>query len=112
VTDLSARRQAHARAWMDENKPAKGRAWSERFYAYDYQEDDMLYLVWYDDNPKHTIETKITDAITRYQERYGTRPNVALVSEHDHAPECVAGVRTQVEKRVGRNNIHVGYEAA
>jgi hypothetical protein len=34
------------------------------------------------------------------------------VSEHDNAPECVAGVRTQVERRVGRNNVHVGYEAA
>jgi hypothetical protein len=70
----------------------------------------MLYLVWFDDSKK-AIEVKVTDAIAAYQERYGVLPNVALVNESDAAPATVAGVRTQVEKRVGRNNIQLGYEA-
>jgi hypothetical protein len=110
TNDLHAARHAQAVAFA-RDRPAKGHHWSEKHYSYDYQEDDMLYLVWYDDNAKHTIETKITDAITRYQDRYGVRPTIALVSEHDNAPECVAGVRTRVERRVGRNNVHVGFEA-
>lgn len=70
----------------------------------------MLFLAWYSDNPKQTIEAKIIDAIGAYQDRYGMLPNVALVSEADNAPASVAGVRTQVEKRIQRNNIHVGFE--
>lgn len=70
-----------------------------------------MYLVWYSDNPKHTIEVKIMDAIGAYQLRYGMLPNIALVSELDHAPASVAGVSTRVEKRVNRNNVQVGYEA-
>lgn len=70
----------------------------------------MLYLHWFDDNPKHSIEAKIADAAQAYQNRYGTPPNVALVSEADNAPATVAGVRTRIEKRVGRNNVQVGIE--
>lgn len=71
-----------------------------------------MYLMWFDDNPKHTIDAKITDAIAAYRERYGVLPNVALVSELDQAPATVGGVRTQAEKRVARNNVHVGIEQA
>lgn len=108
---LYATRRAAARAFVGQAL-AKNKAWATLSYSYDYQEDTMLYLVWYDDNAKHTIELKITDAIIAYQNRYGSLPNVALVSEDDGAPATVAGVRTQVEKRISRNNVHVGYEAA
>lgn len=102
----------HARAVAFVKKGlGKKKAWSDLTYAYDFEsEAGMLFLQWYDDNPKHSIEIKITDAIAAYQERYGVLPNVALVSEADQAPASVAGVRTQIEKRVSRNNIQVGYE--
>ena len=88
----------------------KGQAWASLPYAYDIEENTMLYLHWYDDNLKKDIATKIADACTAYAHRYGTPPTVALVNEMDAAPASVAGVVTRVERRIGRNNVHVGVE--
>ena len=108
--DRYATRRQHARAFVNEGL-GKKKTWADLSYAYDYQEDEMLYLVWYDENPKHSIEQKIVGAIEAFRARYGTPPNVALVSEADAAPAAVAGVATRIERRVSRNNIHVGWEA-
>lgn len=99
-------RKAHARAFLGA-PPKRGHAWHEQHYAYDYQEDDMLYLAWYDDS-KRPMDVKIDDAARAYAARFGTRPTVALVSEDDSAPTAVAGCAVRTERRIGRNNIHVG----
>ena len=36
-------------------------------------------LLWYDDDPKKTLERKIGDAVARYQERFGALPNACHV---------------------------------
>lgn len=45
-----------------------------------------------------------------YARRFARAPNVALVSEADLAPASVGGIQTRVERRVGRNNVQVGFE--
>lgn len=36
-------------------------------------------LLWYDDDPKKSLERKIGDAVARYQERFGVLPNACYV---------------------------------
>ncbi len=37
-------------------------------------------LLWYDADPRKTIWRKIEEAAKRYEDKYGTRPNVAFVN--------------------------------
>lgn len=45
MTNSATRRRANARAWTRDNKPAKGHAYAERFYAYDFRKDGMVYTI-------------------------------------------------------------------
>ncbi len=36
-------------------------------------------LLWYDDDPKKTLERKIGEAAERYRQRFGAQPNVCHV---------------------------------
>lgn len=68
-----------------------------------------MYMMWYDDSPKHTQEDKIRAAAEAYSKHFnGVRPNLALVhpSEVVEMPELtVRGVAT-----VAKNNVWVGRE--
>jgi hypothetical protein len=69
----------------------------------------MLYNMWYDDNPKKPVETKIAEAIAAYVARFGSSPNVVLCNE---AQRCaVVGVQVRGETRIGKDLFHVGWEA-
>ncbi|PZS00103.1 MAG: hypothetical protein DLM69_06750 [Candidatus Chloroheliales bacterium] len=69
----------------------------------------MIYLGWYDDTKKKT-ETKIDEAIERYEFKYGVSPNVCLVSEK----ELVEHPRVQVRpvRHLRPNYYYVGIEEA
>ncbi|MBC7260684.1 MAG: hypothetical protein H5T63_01610 [Chloroflexi bacterium] len=43
-------------------------------------------LLWFDDNPKIPLATKIENAARRYRERFGKSPNVCYVH-----PKTLAG---------------------
>lgn len=105
--ELWPRRRASARAWLDENKPAKGHAWSEKPYAYDFWRDDMRLLEWDELNPKKPIETRLQEACAAYAARFGQAANVIFVSEHDAAATFV-GCAIRVEKRVRKDCYQVG----
>jgi hypothetical protein len=38
-----------------------------------------LGMLWFDNNPKTDLTTKIADAVTYYQKKYGRRPNLCFV---------------------------------
>src|SRR5690242_15118304 len=40
-----------------------------------------MYLVWYDDSPKKSVQEKIDEAIDRFQDRFGFAPDQCLVSD-------------------------------
>lgn len=46
-------------------------------------------LLWFDDNPKVPLVTKIENAARRYQEKFGRLPNVCYVH-----PKTLAGAKT------------------
>jgi hypothetical protein len=42
-------------------------------------------LLWFDNNPKRTLEAKVADGARRYHEKFGQRPNACYVN-----PEALA----------------------
>ncbi len=36
-------------------------------------------LVWYDNDPKKSLDQKVTEAAVRYKEKFGVEPNVCYV---------------------------------
>jgi hypothetical protein len=49
-------------------------------------------MLWFDNNPKTTLEAKVERAASYYNRKYGSRPNTAVVS-----PEAMDGKRPKVE---------------
>lgn len=71
----------------------------------------MLYLAWYDDNPKHTLAQKIREACEAYQARNGLVPTLALVCPGDLAASLAdALVTIQPAPTVLRNTVWIGRE--
>jgi hypothetical protein len=50
---------------------------------------EMTYLMWYDDNPKITLDRRLAEACEAFAARFGVRPNVALA----HPDECAVALR-------------------
>ena len=67
------------------------------------------FLMWYDDKPKTTINTKIADALARFYDRFGVAANVVLVPA-DSIPQPVEGLDIRIVSTVGRNTVWVGRE--
>jgi hypothetical protein len=103
---LPARRLANARAFIAGGL-GKHKAWSDVHYAYDYQEDGMLFLHWFEDDPKKNVAARLAGACGAYRERFGVDANVILVSEQD-AGAALPGCEVRVERRIGPNNYQVG----
>lgn len=70
-----------------------------------------MYLGWYDDSAKHTLETKIADAAAAYARKFGAAPNVALVAAAEVAPARVAGCAVRSATYIRPNTVWVGIEA-
>lgn len=101
-----AARKARARAFVrQELKPRQH--WADRPYAYD--REDQMYLCWMDDNPKKATGDKISEAIAAYVQRFGTRPNIVLVSRDEGVAER-ADIQVRTEGYIRRNNFWVGWE--
>ncbi len=67
-----------------------------------------IFLMWYDDNPKVPIITKIAAAIEAYTDRFAVAPNLVLVNEEEVVSHTDIIVRGMVNIR--RNNYWVGIE--
>lgn len=71
----------------------------------------MLFLMWYDDSPKHTLAQKIAEACEAFQERNGLAPTVALVCPGDLAePLADALVTIRPAANIRPNTVWVGRE--
>lgn len=72
---------------------------------------DTIFLMWYDDNPKLPINTKIEAAIAAYRKRFGgVAPNLVLVNDAEIIE--YVGIRVRSTTTIGRNNYWVGLEQA
>ncbi len=70
---------------------------------------DTVYLGWFDDNPKKTVEQKIDEAVERYVSRFGRRPNLCLVNRDEVISHRAVEVRPA--GHVHRCHFLVGYVA-
>ena len=68
---------------------------------------DVVYLGWFDDNPKKPVEEKIGEAVQRYMRRFGRRPNLCLVNRADCVP--YRGLEVRPAGHVHRHHFLVGY---
>jgi hypothetical protein len=62
--------------------------------------------MWYDDNPKLPIASKIEDAIACYADRLGVRPTLVLVNEAELTE--FPGIEVRAAITVRRNTYWVG----
>ena len=65
----------------------------------------MLYLWWYDDNPKIPLAQRLAEGAAAYERRFGVAPNVRQMSA-DEAGEGADKVTT-----LTKNNYRFAYEA-
>ncbi len=68
----------------------------------------MIYLGWYDDSTKKKTETKIDEAMQRYEFKYGISPNICLVSEKELMTHPRITVRTA--RHLRPNYFYVGVD--
>ena len=69
-------------------------------------------LLWYDNDPKHSLAVKVDQAVTRYQARFGRKPTVCYLNEVDlngHVDE-VKGIRLQPKSNILPYHLLVGEE--
>jgi hypothetical protein len=70
-----------------------------------------MFLVWYDNDRKRTLESKVTQAAERYTERFGTAPQIVLLNPAQAGEvEMVAGIPVRTTPIVLPNHLYVGVE--
>lgn len=76
-----------------------------------------MYFVWYDDNPKKTVNAKIDEAVLRYKQKFGKAPSICKLNEKMQGEDVnlsenqVAGVKVQPAKNIPQNYFWIGNEA-
>ncbi len=75
-----------------------------------------MFFVWYDDNPKKSLNAKIDEAVLRYKQKYGTVPNVCMLSDKTQASDYSnigsnLGIEVRTAKNVQQNYFWIGREA-
>ncbi len=68
-----------------------------------------VFLGWFDDTRGKTVADKIREAVERYAAKFGTDPNLVLVSPADSTP--VEGLHIKPVEYVRPNYFWVGVEA-
>lgn len=68
-------------------------------------------LMWYDDDPRKTLDAKIEQAAARYHEKYGNAPTACFVSAASGLAGGVrGGVRVAPLRTLRANYLWIGVE--
>jgi hypothetical protein len=68
-------------------------------------------LLWYDDDPKKTLGTKIEQAQARYVEKYGHTPNACYINPEANALDTKKhGLRIVPARGVRPNYLWIGVD--
>jgi hypothetical protein len=69
-------------------------------------------LLWFDDDPKRSLDEKIVRAATRFQARFGFRPTTCFVNPRDFEgkPAEIAGLQLKTAPNVRPNHFWLGVE--
>lgn len=70
------------------------------------KEVNSMYLGWFDDNPKKSVEVKIREGIAAYTERFKTQPTIVFM----HKPDMIdyPGVEVRSETYIRKHNFWIG----
>lgn len=69
-----------------------------------------MFLGWFDDTPKKSVESKIEEAIERYITKFGEDPNICLVNSADNA--AYKNLEVRAVEYVRPNHFWVGRDEA
>jgi hypothetical protein len=69
-------------------------------------------LLWFDNDPNRKLADKISQAVTRYQVRFGRRPTTCYVNNLDvkDSLEEINGICLRPVADVGRHHFWIGVE--
>ncbi len=65
-----------------------------------------MFLGWFDDTPKKSVMQKLTEAVERYEEKFGEAPNLCLVNANNITE--YSGLEMRVADYVRPNHFWVG----
>jgi hypothetical protein len=67
-------------------------------------------MLWFDNDPKSDLETKVDRAASYYQRKYGKKPDVCFVNPTMLAakPQRAAGVEIRVTRTVAPYHLWIG----
>jgi hypothetical protein len=72
-----------------------------------------MFLVWYDGDRKRPLRAKVEAAVERYQERFGTVPELILLNPAQAGDtEEIAGIPIRTTLLVSPNHLYIGREEA
>ncbi len=70
-----------------------------------------LFLMWYDDNPKIAVGTKIAAAIAAYSTRFrGAVPNLVLMNDQELSSAGALDIEVRGVTTVHRNTFWIGLQ--
>jgi hypothetical protein len=64
-------------------------------------------MLWYDNDPKATLETKIQRAVDYYRKKYGAAPNLCFVNTKTEG-EGPEGIEVRRTHQVLKNHLWLG----
>jgi len=69
-------------------------------------------LLWYDNDPKKNLAQRIEEAISRYEEKFGKKPNTCYIHPADLGGHDVArkGMRIVAASNILKNHLWVGWD--
>jgi hypothetical protein len=68
-------------------------------------------MLWFDDDPRKSLETKIAQAAARFSEKHGRRPTTCCVSPSVAGmPQALAGIRVIALARIRPNYLWLGLD--
>jgi hypothetical protein len=70
-------------------------------------------MLWFDNNPKSSLETKIKRAAYFYEKKYGRKPNLCFVHPtmlKTPGEQTIAGLKTRPSRSVLPNHFWIGIE--
>jgi len=68
------------------------------------------FLMWQEQDRNKPLHTRLSEALERYEQRFGHTANVVLVSTHETEEVTIPGVEVRCVRHVQANTYHVGRE--
>ncbi len=72
-----------------------------------------MFLMWFDNDRKRSLGAKVAAAAERYQERFGSAPELVLLNPAQAGTEAaIAGIPVRTTPLVSLDHLYVGAEDA